>query len=480
MGSETALSKYRSGRCDLEGISEPSVLLAKCEALARFAASNCLGFYADPVLESRLSELAVRALPVAGRRQRFPRQPIRRVLHYVTRTYLVGGHSRLLAHWINVDNTRLHDVVLRLPSELPRILSAALIRCNARCHFLTSAGVSTPLTQAHELNRLACDYDAVVIHAHPDDLVPMLAFSRVSPCPIILNNHSDHSFWIGSSIGCLVISGRLEAVELCVERRGIPGERCFFLPWPLPTVDLATRSIDRSTLRASIGRRSRTEIILSVAHTWKYLSDGGAFFSAFEKFLSSRMDTVLCVAGADHSALGRPRDSNGVLFLGAVENVESLYLSSDLYVDSYPISTGLATLEAFAHGLPILSTDLSQVLPGRPRVDLPGLPRILFHHSSQEEFFLQVERLLDAPDVKQAQRARLHATFSASHSPDSVRQGLESAYSLASELHSSALFNSQRRAGEDIDVQESDRTRFLQTALLRAGLAQKELLASPM
>src|SRR5438067_2243266 len=56
------------------------------------------------------------------------------------------------------------------------------------------------IERARALRELARGYDAVVLHIHHHDPVPILAFADGDRPPVVLFNHADHMFWLGSSI----------------------------------------------------------------------------------------------------------------------------------------------------------------------------------------------------------------------------------------------------------------------------------------
>src|SRR6185503_6674419 len=84
-------------------------------------------------------------------------------------------------------------------SNLPPRLREAAKNSGGRLHLLDRRG--SLLRIAHSLRRIASDVDFIVLHVHPDDVVPTLAFGAgIDHPPIAYLNHADHVFWIGSEI----------------------------------------------------------------------------------------------------------------------------------------------------------------------------------------------------------------------------------------------------------------------------------------
>jgi len=464
-----ARAKYLKVRKSLTETLTVEETIHLCESLAKFAAGNNLGLYRDALLEARLANIA--AEPSKRSERLFEARSAQKILHYVTRTYRVGGHSRLIAHWIQNDMTRRHDLLAREPCDLPQSLSEALLDNRGDCSFLSSLVGADPQRQARALRERAERYDLIVLHAHPDDVLPILAFAKNSPAPLIVNNHWDHGFWLGTQLGDLVLCGRADAVEFCVEWRNISPERCFLMPWPMPAVGAKRLPVDRMQIRRALGLPEDKKVILTAGHHWKYASRDHVFFRSFEDYLAERDDAVLCVAGDRSPTM--PEFGPRIIFTGPIEGIETLYKASDAYVDSFPLEGGMSTLEAFVWGLPILSSDFSTNIPGRVRVNLPGLTRALYHYSDKAEFFRNLSLLLDSSDMRLQQRMALSVGFAAAHGRAEITRNLESLYGLALMRHEARILPPRWDDKEDLSFRDDDSVGFLQESMSVAGVAEK-------
>src|ERR1700760_3331723 len=83
------------------------------QVTARFAAVAHTGRYADGALENLLLDVGREALPEPSGIEALPASTRgRRVLHVATRLLNTGGHTRLLARWIENEAGGTHHVVV--------------------------------------------------------------------------------------------------------------------------------------------------------------------------------------------------------------------------------------------------------------------------------------------------------------------------------------------------------------------------------
>ena len=172
-----------------------------------YAWFNHTGLFASPDIEDILRKLGSHLISVDSSRQRTT-QP-REVLHVVTQVYQTGGPTQAIACWIEQDRGRHHRwcITRQGPALVPaKILSrlntpSDLIRLDTR-----PGGM---LDRAALLRAAAAEADVVLVHSHPYDVLPVIAFAGNSRSPpIIYVNHGDHVFWLGTSMASVVLNLR--------------------------------------------------------------------------------------------------------------------------------------------------------------------------------------------------------------------------------------------------------------------------------
>lgn len=390
------------------------------------------GFFASPRLERLLAALSERALPP------WPARPAAaspmRVLHVLTQAARVGGHTKLAWRWIRQDAGRTHAIALidQGPVEVPAWLNEAATASGGAVHRIDQAARS-PLERAAELRRLAGEADLVVLHAHPHDVVPLLAMTGAGRPPTVLMNHADHVFWLGVSVADVVANIRQRATDLCVDRRGIDSGRCALLPIPL---DPVARTVDRAEARRRLGLPEDAVLLLTVATAYKYnpLLDGPDLVASVLPVLQAHPQAMLVAVGPpDRGAWRRAGRATGgrVRALGERADLPLFYQAADIYLESTPIGSLTALLEAGSYGLPLLS---HQWLPGaasQMATDNPGTAGAHLQATSVAAYRESLTRLIEAPSEREVLGERIAAGIQAHHGPDAWKLALESIYQQA-------------------------------------------------
>lgn len=114
------------------------------------------------------------------------------------------------------------------------------------------------------------------------------------------------------------------------------------------------------------------------------------------------IDCKLVIVGQGPAMESLEKLDGRVYFTGRVESQQEL---DEIYRSAYcfvlPSITknenfGVVQLEAMAHGLPVITTNLKS---GVPRVGIPGKTSILVSPRSSKELSQAIQKLLDAPDL---------------------------------------------------------------------------------
>jgi Glycosyl transferases group 1 len=365
---------------------------------AEYAWFNPVGLFASPELEMILEQLAA-TLPALRRAARVDPDP-QRVLHVVTQVYQTGGPTQVISSWIEQDAGRRHRVCLtrqgagRVPDKLRSRLhpSRGVVRVD------TARGGL--LDRAAALRTLAADADVVLVHSHPYDVVPSIAFDGVDGLPpVVFVNHADHVFWVGTELPGLVMSMRDSGDQLAVSRRGVDPARCTVMPRPLR---LADRTMERAEAKRRLGLRPDRLLLVTAADAPKYRPVGRpSFLELVMPVLAAHPKVDLLAAGpaaegvwaeAERVTAGRIRA------LGRLPDVSLLHEAADVYLDSFPFSSLTSLLEAGSCGTPAVTfrghPEDCAVLGG----DTRGVDEHLVRPADADTFRQELSALLvDAP-----------------------------------------------------------------------------------
>lgn len=392
------------------------------------------GFFADDRLEQLLARIGLatttRGLSWRAGGSDWPR----RVLHVLTEVYSIGGHTRLVWRWIEADRRRRHCVVLtrhRPPGPLPPPLLAATQATGGWVRSLDWRHAS-PLERAGQLRTLATEFDLVVLHAHPFDSVPVIAFARGGP-PIVLLNHAGHSFWVGREVADVVACLRPSSRDVAVTRRGIAPHRCPALPIP---VDVPDSVMSRSQARELLGLPADAVVLFTVAMGYKYVpfESGCSFVSLVTALaLVDKRIEVRAIGPDDRGMWREAREQTGgrVQAIGHHPEVGLHERAADIYLDPFPVTSPTAFLEAASYGLPIVS-----FCPHRDRAavlcaDDFTLDDQLIRTDSAKSFSTEVGRLIEDGAARAALGRAAAERVIAGHGPEAFANRLADVYARA-------------------------------------------------
>ena len=392
---------------------------------ARVAHGAHTGRFASPALEHVLRDAGRRHVGAGARRAR-PRAEVQRVLHVLTETYHIGGHTRLARRWIDLDAGRCHSIFLTGAMQgVTDWLAEAAHRTGGATSIC--GGSESAIERARVLRAAAADADLVVVHAHPFDTVPALAFAEPEGRPpVVFMNHADHAFWLGAGVADGVVDFRPSGSRLSERGRGIAPERCHFLPLPLPP-ELPTT--DRAASRAALRLSAGGPLLATVGSAYKY---GAVLAPAFTDLAAAALEAVpdaLLVAigpAMDDAWRAVAAASGGRAYaVGFSSEAHLLLDAADVYLDAWPCSSGTAMLEAGLNGVPIVSLWPERDQPGHLATDIPSLVEHAVICTTPAEHTAAVQRLIADPDERARRGAALRETIHHQHAGQGWTDALE-------------------------------------------------------
>lgn len=374
----------------------------------------------------------------------------RRVLHVATRVGETGGHARLIENWIKCDEARLHSLVLLDQGENPlRDELAGRIAANGGELILLPGGCGL-LDRARRLRQLAqSGYDLLVLHQHPDDVVPLVALATEDCPPVAVMNHADHVFWLGVSVADAVIDFRDFGARLSRERRGVRESLLF----PLP-LDLGSPGLGRTEARSRLGVPPSEIMLLSIAASNKYTpTRTHHFFRTLNLVLANNPMARLYVVGVgeeEFSSFGVPRHER-IELLGVLNDPSPYEAAADLYLESFPIGSHTALLEVAALGIcPVLTYAPT---PHTDRSSEAALKGLIANAADEADYVARITALIRDSEARTKLGRRVARRVDSLHRADASREQLEPIYErLASLPHRPAAVAAQASAETEHDL----------------------------
>ncbi len=405
--------------------------LRKLERAALFATLAHTGRFADGAIENIALMLGREMEPSPesdgdSKIVRTGRETTRRILHVFTQVMGIGGHTRMVHHWIRQDKRTSHSVILlnQEATPVPKWLADAIQESGGELIVLPSGWHLE--RKARRLREFAKkNADLVVLHHHCWDVVPTVAFAVKDCPPVAVLNHADHIFWTGSSVADLVINLRSPGAEHSRERRAVSPQAVL----PIPLVDGFEQS-SRTDARKALGIPEEQVVILSVGRAEKYRPCGVYdFIATAGRLLDQLPEAHLYVVGVSNSEMqpflcSRPHDR--LHLMGAIEDPSVYRTAADIYVESFPFGSQTALLEAALCGLPVVPAyaPLFQLLVAND----DSIQDLIPNPRSEQEYIERVKILACDPEQRRALGKNLRARLLATHVDKGWLEQLNSLY----------------------------------------------------
>ncbi|MBN1974560.1 MAG: hypothetical protein JW787_13050 [Sedimentisphaerales bacterium] len=396
------------------------------------------GIYSCPKIENILLEIA----------QKIPRRITglnvglkdsntskRKILHILSQPLQVGGHTRAVERFIKNDSKDgIHSIAITCNSyDIPLWLIESVSLSGGTIYKIDNL-YNTFFERATALRAIAHQWaDIVILHTHPNDPLPIVAFGTSYGPPVVLFNHADHVFWFGACIADLVADIRPAGQILSLNRRNINASKLL----PIPLVTSAT-TIENVKAKKQLGLDENTTVLLSVANEYKYSPVGEFdFLKIMKGILDKNKMTVLLVVGpqnhkrwAEYNTATKGR----IRALGLQNDLRLYWAATDVYVDSLPFASLTSALDVGLLGTPLIGVynHLSPVLSG----DDISLNQCGTHVSSLEEFEVSLNRLIRSETLRKSRGKVISKSILGDHVGHGWRKYIDSMYQEVCTGHS--------------------------------------------
>ena len=374
----------------LSGNLEKAAVLVK--QAGDYAYHSHPGFFVSPRLELILREIANKLNGRAAIQVPPKNTEKKNIMHVLSQGYAASSHIRTIERWICMDSESVHSVIVTLNSiTVPQSLKDAAIHAGGWYATLDTAKYSLCKKAKILRNAAAMWADVIVLHIHPHDPVVPIAFGVAGDQPVVFVNHADHAFTIGMSVADIIADHRAVGQEITLSRRNM--NNSFRLPIPL---SIPQNLPDKQTAKRELGIDEDRIVFLTIASPHQLVACGEYSFSHLIRELINRHPNIeiLVVGPSDIGEWTQlKRLSNGrIRVFDIPQNLNKFYSAADIYLDSLPVGSLAAALEAGALGIPVagLATDFAAHFSGDIAPDI-----VKTHFSSREELLTIIDKLVN-------------------------------------------------------------------------------------
>jgi hypothetical protein len=425
---------------------------AYAQIAAQFAWLNPSGIFVSAELEALLTELA-QEIPEESATRAGTADPAI-VLHVVTQAYRTGGSTQAVSCWIDQDLGRHHRVCLtrQLRAEVPDKISRALSTPDDLVRLdLLPGGL---MRRAARLRAEAAHADVVLLHCHPYDVVPVLAFAGTTSLPPVVNvNHADHVFWVGVGITNVLLNMRISGQELAIARRGVDPRRCVVMARPLR---LAQRALPREEAKRALGLPEDAILVITAADKTKYQPvSGPSLLEMILPVFEQHRSAFLLAAGPAAEgewANAEARTNGRIRALGVLSDVTALHLAADVYLDSFPFSSLTSLLEAGNLGSPSITyrghPDDCLVLGA----DTPGVDELMRCPADPEALRAELARMITDARWRVDLGERTRRMIIGTHTGQNWRRGIADVYRTAHRVRSTPTVGPVQAGTSELDT----------------------------
>ncbi|HOC55843.1 MAG TPA: hypothetical protein PKI20_09505 [Verrucomicrobiota bacterium] len=337
---------------EYQRLDDPEKVASGVAQLANFAAGRHPGCFADGRVENRLLALA----DAVDRAERIPLdsvlpgQPGRpRVLHVASQVFQAGGHTRMLAKWIEKDHASHHLVALtEQPVPVPEILLAACSKQGGQIFNLPRE--FSQMSRARALRALAGEVDRVVLHHHCGDTVVVLALAAPLRSPVAYFNHAHFWFNLGPTVADLTIN-TYPYFQALTERFRFPKATAL-----LPGIgcNRPFASFQKEQAKHALGLDPKLAVLVTSGWDYYYRPAlGYDFFRTLQKILEACGNIQVLAVGPSRNTAFIPPELTAdprVHLAGVVPDPVPYYQAADFCLESFPRSSLGGFVEAAAYG----------------------------------------------------------------------------------------------------------------------------------
>ncbi|MGB1205832.1 MAG: hypothetical protein ACPG5B_09310 [Chitinophagales bacterium] len=430
------LKKYLLKKATFEEEKTANEALFYIEQLAKFNAQLHTGLFADADLENLALHIGKKLETIVN--QTFIEtinneylaeidMDKRNVLHIFTRFANVGGHTRIVKNWFQLDNkhTCHHVLLLDQTTELPSFINDSLLQ-----NIIQLPAAESRLRKAYILRHILRNnrFQNVILHTHPHDTVPLVALANDASCSVALFNHADHLFGLGSSVADVILDFRGFSQNISLERR--MAKKSVVLPMP---IEIKKMPINKKDARDFLEIPDEQIALVTINTENKFQpTEKHNFYRTAKKLLAKHKQAHIYMIGVSESDFykhGNTEKIERLHTLGRIENPIHYFAAADIYLEGFPIGSGMGSIEFGLQAVCLVPqySPSSHLLSLSSYNSLEGAIEIC---ENESDYISYISDLIDSPTKRTQLGKDIQTRLYAQHLPAAWQNYLRKAYAL--------------------------------------------------
>jgi hypothetical protein len=328
------------------------------------------------------------------------------VFHIASELADFGGHTRIQIQIIKRTPKKYNQVLVILnqsEENYPEILheldgkKVKIVSLNNQQDYISKALILRKITEHANF---------IVLNHHPYDVVPLLAFSVETNCPVLVHNHAHSWFWLGIGITDVLLSYTSYHKKFNENKR-MCREHYLLNATQIDSVTSKINKTDKHNAKQTLGLNPNFVTLLSLGTEEKYIPNRNYnFFNLVQKILEKYPNVEIVVIGLNkYFKYISPAllENDRIRFCGYLKDVSIHYKACDIFIESMPLpsfgSTILSILEGQA--CPLYKYGKNGIYSSDNFINSESYFRYLKQAKTQKEYFDNLDLLISNKAVRE-------------------------------------------------------------------------------
>lgn len=328
------------------------------------------------------------------------------VFHIASELADYGGHSRIQIQMIRKLPKNFKQVLVILNQNRENFPKIILELEGEEVKIISLNNQQNDISKALVLRRITKNADYIILNHHPNDIIPLLAYSVETTCPVLVHNHAHSWFWLGVGITDVLLSYDSFHMKLNEDKR------CCRNNYLLNATQIDTfaaniSETDKINAKRELGLNTDCITLLSLGTEEKFIPNKKYnFFQLIQKILERYCDIEIVIIGLNKYSKYIPPAllvNDRVRFCGYLNDVSVYYKAADIFLESMPQPSFGGTIFSNMEGLacPLYKYGKNGIYSSENFIFSESYFKYLKHAKNQTEYFDNLHILISNKSIRE-------------------------------------------------------------------------------